>query len=477
MASTETTERERPQAPARSQPGWLSVIDPGGTLDRAWKGFWRLFARWMPKGLYARSLIIVIAPMILLQSVVAFVFMERHWQTVTQRLSQAVTRDIAAVIDIIETYPMDADFGQVRRIAQDRLALRVDLLPPDPLPPPGPKPFFSLLDQTLSEEITRQIGRPFWLDTVGNSNIIEIRIQLEGKVLRVFARRSQAYASNTHIFLLWMVGTSLVLLIIAVPFLRNQIRPILALAEAAESFGKGRQPPREFRPRGAEEVRRAGNAFIQMRERIERQIEQRTQMLSGVSHDLRTILTRFRLQIALSGKRLDTEAMTADINDMQTMLEGYLAFARGASAEETAQYDLREGLVKFAEEAKLRKRAFSYTIAGKPEVTVRPSAFSRLLANIIGNALRYATTVQVAAVHARGSLILTIDDDGPGIPADKREDVFKPFVRLDEARNQDESGTGLGLSIARDIARGHGGDIVLDDSPLGGLRLVVRIPA
>ena len=224
-------------------------------------------------------------------------------------------------------------------------------------------------------------------------------------------------------------------------------------------------------------MRRAGVAFIQMRERIERQIEQRTAMLTGVSHDLRTILTRFRLQLALAGKRVDTEALTADVDDMQSMLEGYLAFARGEGAEDPGRYDMNEGLAKLAEEAKLRKRDFAATMAGKPVVQVRPNAFARLLSNVVGNAFRYAKTVRVSVVHARGSLVVTVDDDGPGIPADRREDVFKPFLRLDEARNQDEGGTGLGLSIARDIARSHGGDVTLDDSPMGGLRAVIRVPA
>lgn len=444
--------------------------------ERNWNWFWRLIGRYMPKRLYARSLIIVIAPMILLQSVVAFVFMERHWQTVTKRLSEAVVRDISAIIDMSESYPEGGDYTNLIRIAQDRLALKVDFLPPDPLPPPGPKPFFSILDEALSEQITNQIGRPFWLDTVGNSKIIEIRIQLKDKVLRVFARRSQAYASNTHIFLLWMVGTSLVLLLIAIPFLRNQIRPILKLAQAAESFGKGRPPPEDFRPRGAEEVRRAGLAFIQMRERIERQIDQRTAMLTGVSHDLRTILTRFRLQLALVGGK-HAAALNQDIDDMQSMLEGYLAFARGEAAEDTGSFDLAGFLEKLKEEARLRGRKIETSIAGEAEVQVRPHAFSRLLGNIVGNAFRYARNVSVKAVHTRGGLTVTIDDDGPGIPVDRREDVFRPFFRLDAARNQDEGGTGLGLSIARDIARSHGGDIVLDDSPLGGLRAIIRVPA
>jgi len=443
---------------------------------RAWRRFWRIVSHYMPKRLYARSLIIMIAPMILLQAVIAYSFMERHWQTVTQRLSQAVTRDIAAIIDIIETYPQTDDYANVIRIAQERLALRISIEPPDPLPPPGPKPFFSILDQTLSEEITRQINRPFWLDTVGDSNIIEIRIQLEGKVLRVFARRSQAYASNTHIFLLWMVGTSLVLITIAVAFLRNQIRPILQLAEAAESFGKGRATP-DFQPRGAEEVRRAGTAFLQMRERIERQIEQRTAMLTGVSHDLRTILTRFKLQLALARNRSDIAALDQDIEDMRQMLEGYLSFARGEGAEETGMLDLAAAFAKMNEEAKLRGCSFNYSLSGSPEVHVRSNAFARLLANVVGNAFRYASNVAVEARHQSGSLTIIVDDDGPGIPPDKREEVFKPFVRLDEARNQDESGTGLGLSIARDIARSHGGDIALEDSPMGGLRVVIRVPA
>src|SRR5918994_1463453 len=448
-----------------------------GSVPKSWKRFWRLVSLYLPKRLYARSLIIIITPMILLQSVVTLVFMERHWQTVTQRLSTAVTRDIAAIIDMIETYPKGDNYADVIRIAQERLRLKIDILPPDPLPPPGPKPFFSILDQILSAEITDQINRPFWIDTVGASNVVEVRIQLEDKVLRVFVRRSQAYASNTHIFIVWMVGTSLVLLMIAIPFLRNQIKPILQLTEAAESFGKGRPMPRNFRPRGAEEVRRAGFAFIQMRERIERQIEQRTAMLTGVSHDLRTILTRFKLQLALSGAKADAEALNQDVNDMQAMLEGYLSFARGEALEDPGRFDLAVYFEKLAEEAKLRKRTLTTSLNGDPDIHVRPNAFNRLLSNVVSNAFRYAKNVRVSATHTRGSLTMIIDDDGPGIPAESREDVFKPFMRLDTARNLDASGTGLGLSIARDIARSHGGDITLEDSPMGGLRAIVRVPA
>ena len=444
---------------------------------RGYRRLTRWFTKRIPTGLYGRTLLIIILPMVILQSVIAFVFMERHWQTVTQRLSTAVTRDIAAIIDVIETYPQDADYENIIRIARERLELNIAIEPEGTLPPPHSKPFFSILDSILSEEITRQIRRPYWIDTIGDSNFVEIRILVDDKILRVFALRSQAYASNTHIFLLWMVGTSLVLLIIAVLFLRGQIRPILSLAHAAESFGKGQKMPEEFRPRGADEVRRAGLAFMRMRERIERQIEQRTAMLTGVSHDLRTILTRFKLQLALVGDGAETAHLNNDVDDMQSMLEGYLSFARGEAQEDVGSLDLRTVFGRLQEDARLYDRTLTTKIDGPPVVKVRPNAFSRLVTNLASNAWKHAENIEIRATVGTGWLTVVIDDDGCGIPAELREDVFKPFFRLDESRNQDESGTGLGLAIARDIARSHGGDITLADSPLGGLQAVIRIPA
>lgn len=444
----------------------------------AWN-FWNAISIWMkgkmPSGLYGRALLIIIAPMVILQSVVAFVFMERHWNTVTRRLSAAVTQDIAALIEIYKTYPQDADSARLRRIAQERLGLVVDFLPATEMPPPGPKPFFSLLDQALSEELRKQIGRPYWLDTVGRSALVEIRIQLDDAVMRVFARRNAAYASNSEIFLLWMVGTSLVLLAVAILFLRNQIKPILRLADAAESFGKGREVP-NFRPRGATEVRRAAHAFIEMKTRVERAIEQRTAMLAGVSHDLRTVLTRFKLELALIGDGPEIEAMRRDVDEMSRMLEAYLAFARGDTGEPSAPTDMATFLEELKADAERHGHKMTVTFHGPPVVTVRPNAFKRCLSNLVSNAARFASAITVTGHRDHRWLIVTVDDDGPGIPAQMREDVFKPFLRLDDARNQDEGGTGLGLAIARDIARSHGGDITLGDSTLGGLRASVRVP-
>ena len=429
----------------------------------------------LPKGLYARSLIIIIAPVVLLQSVIAYTFMERHWQLVTKRLSSAVTADIAALIDIYERYPQDKDAETLTRIAGERLNLDLDILKGARLPAPGPRPFFSILDEALSDEIKRQIGRPFWIDTVGRSNLIEIRVAIPDGVMRITARRSQAYASNSHIFLVWMTGSSMVLLGVAILFLRNQIKPILRLAAVAEGFGKGREI--EFRPRGAREVRQAGHAFIEMKRRIERAMEQRTTMLNAVSHDLRTIITRFRLSLALVEQTPEVADLTRDVDEMSRMLEAYLAFARGDSAEPaepTAMRALLEDLRTDAE--RLGAQVADIDLDGAPVVTVRPDAFRRCLFNLVANAARYGETVAISGRIEVRSFLVCIDDDGPGIPAESREEVFKPFVRLDDSR-QDAGGSGLGLSIARDIARAHGGDVLLQDSPLGGLRAVVRVPA
>jgi two-component system osmolarity sensor histidine kinase EnvZ len=460
----------------------MTTLDLGVTLRSAGSrliDLWDRFGLWlksfMPTGLYARSLLIIVTPMVILQSVVAFVFMERHWNTVTYRLSAAVTQDIAALIDVYRAYPQDADQRTLRRIAQERLGLVVDFMPGTDLPPTGPKPFFSLLDQALSKEISRQIRRPFWIDTVGRSSLVEIRIQLDNSVMRVFARRSAAYASNSHIFLVWMVGTSVILLGVAILFLRNQIRPILALADAAESFGKGREVP-DFRPRGAREVRRAAHAFMEMKRRVERALEQRTTMLAGVSHDLRTLLTRFKLELVLLDDGPELAGLKKDVDEMERMIEAYLAFARGDTGEPAAPTDMAEFLEELKRDVERQGHKATVVFHGRPVVTVRPDAFKRCLANLVSNAARFAPSVAITGHRDHRYLTVNVDDDGPGIPPRMRDDVFKPFFRLDDARNQDEGGTGLGLAIARDIARSHGGDIMLSDSPLGGLRATVRVP-
>jgi two-component system, OmpR family, osmolarity sensor histidine kinase EnvZ len=428
----------------------------------------------MPKGLYARALIIIIAPMVLLQSVVTFVFLERHWQTVTHRLSTVTVQNIAMLIDLYEQNPKNAN--NIVTLAENDLSLRIRFAKGEDLPQARSKPFFDLLDSTLSDELSKLVKRPFWLDTVGRSDLVDIRVKLDDAVMHILARRSQTYASNSHIFIVWMLGTSFVLLTVAILFLRNQIKPILRLADAADSFGKGRPPPVDFKPRGAREVRQAAHAFIEMRDRIERHVEQRTVMLAGVSHDLRTVLTRFKLQLAMFEESPELDAMRADVDEMQAMLEDYMAFAKGDSGEAIGRADIGEILNEVKAQAHGDK-TINIEVKGEPLIVpVRRHAFKRAVANLVNNAARFADRVSVSAAKQNGSLTIEVDDDGPGIPEDEREHVFRPFYRVDRARNQDSGSTGLGLAIARDIARIHGGDIALDQSRLGGLKAVLKVP-
>ena len=441
----------------------------------AWRQFARNVADYMPKGLYARSLLIVIVPMVILQSAIAYFFMERHWQLVTFRLSTAVVQDIASIADLYRANPSPENVAQLQKIASSRMGLDVQFSGREPLPPTLPKPFFSILDQALSREISTQIRRPFWIDTIGKSSLVEIRIQLEDSMMRVLAHRNAAYASNSHIFLVWMVGTSLVLLAVSIAFLRNQIRPILRLAQAAQDFGKGRDA--EWRPHGAREVRQAGYAFMEMKRRIERAMEQRTAMLNGVSHDLRTVLTRFKLSLALLGEGPEFEAIQKDVEEMQRMLEAYLAFARGDAGEAAEATDIGALLEELKADAERQGHPAQIIVSGETSVIVRPDAFKRCLSNLVSNACRYGNRIEISAERDARFLTVHVDDDGPGIPADERENVFRPFYQRDEARTLEEGfGTGLGLAIARDIARSHGGDIQLAQSPLGGLRASVRVP-
>ena len=433
----------------------------------------------VPKGLYARALIIIITPIVLLESVVAFVFMERHWQAVTRRLSEATGRDIAALIEIYHGRPDAGDQARLVELARDRLNLSLQFLPPGDLPAAHPRPVFSLLDRTLSREIRKQVKYPHWINTAGNSHDVEIRVKLDTAILRFVATRSQTYASNSHIFLVWMVGTSVVLLTVAILFMRNQIRPILRLAEAADAFGKGRPVPDDFRPRGAREVRQAAQAFLEMRNRIKQHVDQRTTMLAGVSHDLRTVLTRFKLELALLGDSAEVRALKDDVNEMQHMLEDYLAFSKGDGGEEAKPTLLRELLEEIHEEAQIYGTPVELKLRRRRSDLVLPlkrQAFKRAITNLVSNAARFGDQVVIRAATERNWLRIEVDDDGPGIPPAERVNVFRPFYRLDHARNQDTGNTGLGLAIARDIARSHGGDIALGESSLGGLRAIITVP-
>ena len=439
---------------------------------------WRFVKRFLPRGLFWRSLLIIVTPMILLLGIASYVFFERHFDTTTRRMARDVAADIAFMINIEDSYP-DKERATLRE--RERRMLQYDIsFEPGATVPPRRRNFRpTSLDRALMEVMTETIGehRPFATVHVGTS--VELRVQVHDGVLQVVVPHERLTASSADIFILWMAGSALFLVAVAVLFLRNQVRPIEALAFAADNFGKGRTV-RDYKPYGAVEVRRAAQAFITMRARIERHVQQRTEMLAGVSHDLKTPLSRMKLQLAMMEETSDIKAMRADIAEMEHMLDAYLEFARGEGGEQAVTCDLGE-LVRDAASAAASARhagteRVAITIARPIAASLKRQALKRCVTNLIDNALKHGSKVEVAVTRDERFIRIVVDDDGPGIAPDKREEAFRPFHRLDEGRNLQVGGTGLGLAVARDLARGQGGDVLLDTSPLGGLRATIRLP-
>ena len=437
----------------------------------------------LPHGLLARSLMILVTPLIVLQLVSAFVFYGTHWDLVTKRLALGLAEDIAVTIDMMNTFPGEQNRAVIFDIAHHAMYLDMTLIDGAQLRKTGmlgAAPQYQnfllsySLESNLTESLQGALQRPFFIDAQTSDKIVEIQVQLKEGVLNVRASRKRLYSPTTTIFVLWMVGTSLLLFGIATIFMRNQVRAVKRLASAADSFGKGHDVP-NFKPEGATEVRQAASAFALMRERINRQMAQRTDMLAGVSHDLRTPLTRMKLQLAMM-RGEGVNDLAADVADMERMVEGYLAFARGEGGEAAEPTDLGPLLEDVV--TKLRREGHAVDLHCEETLTLplRPHAMARSLMNLVGNAARYGKHVAVRAGRRGDSAEVLIDDDGPGIPADQREDAFKAFVRLEGSRNPKTGGVGLGLTIARDIVRAHGGDVFLEDSPFGGLRVRLKLP-
>jgi two-component system osmolarity sensor histidine kinase EnvZ len=440
--------------------------------------FWpRFIKRWLPSTLFGRSLLIIVLPIAIMQVVVTWIFFDAHWQTVTSRLSQGVAGDVAWVVDSYQADPTPAGLDRLAARAERSLSLSVALQEDRTLPTPKRTGLlFGPLDRSLRKALTNRLDQPFWLDTTRYPAYVDIRVQVKQGVLRIIAPRDRAFATQGHIFILWTTVATVLLTGISLLFIRNQVRAIERLADAAEAFGRGGEVP-QFRPHGAAEVRKAAHAFIAMKERIQRHIDQRTTLLASVSHDLRTPLTRLKLEAALADPSPRVEQIKRDLSEMEHMIDEYLAFARGEGGEGLETVPLR-GLIEEVSVGAERAGAQVRVEADRSLLaSVRPNAFKRALANLVMNAAAHGEHVAVAArSRANGGIEIVVDDDGPGIPPDRYEEAFRPFNRLDEARNQNEKGVGLGLAIARDVARGLGGDVILDRSPLGGLRAVVRLP-
>jgi two-component system osmolarity sensor histidine kinase EnvZ len=434
----------------------------------------RILKRRTPTSLFGRSLLIIVLPIALMQIFGTWLFLDSYWQRVNSHLTEGLAGDIAWVMQGYENDPTPAELKRLSDRAEQSLDLSIIFQPGGKLPTVRHSAPFGI-DRALSTALADRIDAPNWFDTTRYPGYVDIRVKVKDGVLRIIAPRDRAFATQAYSYIFYLTLLTFVLMTVAVLLIRNQVRAIERLAGAAEAFGRGADVP--FKPYGAREVRQAGLSFIAMKNRIQRYVDQRTTLLASVSHDLRTPLTRLKLELALADPGKRVEAMKGDVAEMEYMIDEYLAFARGEGGEALERVDLGPLLGEVSEGAVRAGAEVRVASDAGLAVTVRPNAIKRALSNLVMNAAAHGEHVQLAArATPAGGVEITIDDDGPGIPPDRFEEAFTPFGRLDEARNQNEKGVGLGLAIARDVARGHGGEVTLNRSPLGGLRAVLRLP-
>jgi len=433
-----------------------------------------ILKRLLPQTLLGRSLLIIVSPLILLQVLTAWVFFERHWDTVAIRLARGLAGDVAATVSLVRQNPTPEGRDAAFQFAFAHFNLRMEFRE-GAIFKNAPTPDSGRLERVLREALNDRMQRPIHLNDENDRDVI-IDIQLSDGVLHVIAPKKRLFTSTTYLFIAMMIGSSAILFAVAMAFMRNQVRPIRRLAAAADALGKGRDVP-SFRLQGASEVRQAAAAFNLMRNRLQRQMSQRTEMLAGVSHDLRTPLTRMKLQIAMLGASTPgVKDLQGDVEEMERMVEGYLAFARGEGGEPLSRINLREIIEDVASAARRQGADVDMSAEGALTLPVRKEAMRRCISNLVSNAARYGRRIQLTAARTRDTVEICVDDDGPGIPEESRDMVFRPFSRLDQSRNAETGGVGLGLTIARDVVHGHGGEIFLEDSPLGGLRARIRLP-
>lgn len=436
--------------------------------------------RYLPRTLKARTSLIIVVPVILVQVISTYIFYENHWDTMSRRMAASLAGDVAGMVAATRDFKDDRTRAWIRDTARRTLEIDLTFEPGTRIAGQRIESREEAGNDVLDEALWQALERPFVVDLVAfrDEKLIAIDVELDTGVLHVLAPRRRLFSSTTYVFVIWMVGSSILLFGVATVFLHNQVRSIRKLAQGVEAFGRGHDVP-DLSARGAFELRQTARAFNLMRDRIRRQIQQRTEMLAGVSHDLRTPLARLKLQLGMGGElgSDDVTAMKDDVTEMERMLDAYLAFARGDGAEDARPTDT----AAMIEAIVARYRREGANISARAEglaapVRFKPVAMERCLGNLVGNAVRFGKVVLVTSERRVGELSIHVDDDGPGIPADKREEVFRAFTRLEPSRNRKTGGIGLGLTVAKDLALGMGGDVTLSDSPLGGLRATITIP-
>ena len=429
--------------------------------------------RFLPNGLLGRFVLIILLPLIIVQFSVGMIFYSRHWDTISHRLARDIIGEIEVVTNFVNT--SDQSSREINALlAQAGQDLFLDLAwYPDASLNMKQKKRLLDMNQALTTELSH-LKFPYQVSTSTDGQQ-RIQIQLNKGVLQVVVARKRFFSTTVWVFFLWMMVSSFFWFGVAMIFMKNQLRAIIRLAHAAEAFGVGKNVD-NFRPEGATEVRHAGTAFLMMKNRLQRYLSERTAMLAGVSHDLRTPLTRLKLQLSMLPNNSTTKEMMQDVDDMENMLNGYLTFASGEGREEAKEIALTPFMTNLVDKFNRTNHHINLKIGQNMTVIGRPTDLSRAIGNLLSNASRYATQTWIKIAKRQDTVQILIDDNGSGIPKEKRKEVFKPFVRLEESRNPETGGVGLGLTISRDILLSHGGDISLDSSPQKGLRVIVTLP-
>jgi two-component system osmolarity sensor histidine kinase EnvZ len=426
----------------------------------------------LPKRLFYRALLIVAVPIIVIQLVITIVFFDSLWIKTNKGMTRALVSEISTFIEVYDNEKIDKN--ELTNTFSLFLDLNIEFLENKKFEIEYSERWFSPIDRTLRRELKSNFEfEKYWFDTTTYKELIDLRIQYQNGYFKFLIPKDRVTSSSARIFALWITVPAIIMVIISLIFLKNQTRPITNLARAAERFGKGEEIE-EFKPSGAMEIRQAGHEFDKMRKRILRHLNQRTEMLSGISHDLRTPLTRMKLQIAFINDKDLGKKLTEDINEMEKMLNEYLQFTSSSYSETDEMFDLSELIDQIIR--KYNSQNISQDLASRIYLNGRKNLINRCLNNIIDNALKYANKVEIKLTKKNTNLFITVDDDGPGINIDEHENVFKPFYKIDKGRADSKSSVGLGLSIASDIIRSHGGNINLEKSKMNGLRVKISLP-
>ena len=429
-----------------------------------------IYKKLIPSSLLGRSLVIIFIPLITLVTFTALIFYQTSWNIISKRLSHSVVADINVIVKLID---QDLTIKAIR-IAKEDFKMEVNIEKNTDLNPLSFRPERGILSRRLRQAL-EELKMPFFYDLSNLNQGAKIAIQLNKDLLIINVDKNRLYSELAFVFLLWMFFASLVLLILAYYFMKGQIRPLKRLAIIAETFGRGLDAP-ELKESGAFEIRQTTNAFNQMRRRIKNFLKQRTDMLAGVSHDLRTPLTRMKLQLSLMKNDNSKKELENEINEMTAMLDSYMSFVRGETPEPIRQIKLNEFVKEICKNIKIVHHKLITNINSNILLSGRPLQLKRSITNIIENSIRYSEKIQVNVSDDKENCFIEISDDGPGIPEKNYEDIFKPFFTLDPSRNKLKGESGLGLTIARDIIRSHGGDIKLSKSYLGGLKTTINLP-